>query len=596
MRNGSVGLVNTSRPPGRSGAMGRFSTAITSTDCTMNHPTRVATTITSRLFRMRQRSSSRWSRKGISPRGAGSGTGPPEREGARGTLVPGVDTQELTEPEPGRAEAATAELLEGEIVHVRRTGTGRVPGRTDRCPGGARVQRWDGLLGPLLDPGPELREALLALARQLLHRDELLLHADQVRADVAAELDEIGLLGRDRLLHGGEQLEHGVDLRRPVGVGARGVGLQRRDLELHLPDIPLEGAAGGEPQAEDERYVARHGRPPTGAATRHRRREFRTRRGGSAPTPFRRGPARSAAPRHTTRSRCDPRRCRGSRRTASPRWRAGCRARGCTRPTRARRSARRSGSASWDSPAGSRSSDPARRRRPGGYSTCRSRSGSSSRASYARLPSCAPWRQANRPPAAGQSAPPPRAPARRPLRAPGGRPPPARRPRWRQRWAAGQAAAADCPRTRRAPPPRDSSAPAMVGVSSSPSLPGLRGGSSSLRKPWRPCRQPRAALLQQRADTTGLQIDNPELPIPRAVRHEAEMTAVGRPGWILVPPDRGELPYGARPHVEHEDLQRAGDVAVKRDRLSVAFRSEEHTSELQSLAYLVCRLLLEKKK
>src|SRR2546425_12746632 len=29
---------------------------------------------------------------------------------------------------------------------------------------------------------------------------------------------------------------------------------------------------------------------------------------------------------------------------------------------------------------------------------------------------------------------------------------------------------------------------------------------------------------------------------------------------------------------------------------SVHLRSEEHTSELQSLAYLVCRLLLEKKK
>src|SRR2546425_7594371 len=28
----------------------------------------------------------------------------------------------------------------------------------------------------------------------------------------------------------------------------------------------------------------------------------------------------------------------------------------------------------------------------------------------------------------------------------------------------------------------------------------------------------------------------------------------------------------------------------------VSIRSEEHTSELQSLAYLVCRLLLEKKK
>src|SRR2546423_15495807 len=31
-------------------------------------------------------------------------------------------------------------------------------------------------------------------------------------------------------------------------------------------------------------------------------------------------------------------------------------------------------------------------------------------------------------------------------------------------------------------------------------------------------------------------------------------------------------------------------------RHSAQFRSEEHTSELQSLAYLVCRLLLEKKK
>src|SRR2546425_5137009 len=33
---------------------------------------------------------------------------------------------------------------------------------------------------------------------------------------------------------------------------------------------------------------------------------------------------------------------------------------------------------------------------------------------------------------------------------------------------------------------------------------------------------------------------------------------------------------------------------ARRDR--VGLRSEEHTSELQSLAYLVCRLLLEKKK
>src|SRR2546425_1930675 len=37
-----------------------------------------------------------------------------------------------------------------------------------------------------------------------------------------------------------------------------------------------------------------------------------------------------------------------------------------------------------------------------------------------------------------------------------------------------------------------------------------------------------------------------------------------------------------------EERTKAGDVDLA--------RSEEHTSELQSLAYLVCRLLLEKKK
>src|SRR5205823_13094135 len=39
-----------------------------------------------------------------------------------------------------------------------------------------------------------------------------------------------------------------------------------------------------------------------------------------------------------------------------------------------------------------------------------------------------------------------------------------------------------------------------------------------------------------------------------------------------------------------------GDVCGWVDRHHPQTRSEEHTSELQSLAYLVCRLLLEKKK
>src|SRR2546425_3703156 len=52
---------------------------------------------------------------------------------------------------------------------------------------------------------------------------------------------------------------------------------------------------------------------------------------------------------------------------------------------------------------------------------------------------------------------------------------------------------------------------------------------------------------------------------------------------------RGLLVQG--PVLEDEDL-RVEDARVRLARL----RSEEHTSELQSLAYLVCRLLLEKKK
>src|SRR2546425_1393063 len=38
------------------------------------------------------------------------------------------------------------------------------------------------------------------------------------------------------------------------------------------------------------------------------------------------------------------------------------------------------------------------------------------------------------------------------------------------------------------------------------------------------------------------------------------------------------------------------DVLAVYEATRSAVRSEEHTSELQSLAYLVCRLLLEKKK
>src|SRR2546423_4115531 len=52
------------------------------------------------------------------------------------------------------------------------------------------------------------------------------------------------------------------------------------------------------------------------------------------------------------------------------------------------------------------------------------------------------------------------------------------------------------------------------------------------------------------------------------------------------------------------ELERGGHLLVRQrpvaelvvEVVRAVLRSEEHTSELQSLAYLVCRLLLEKKK
>src|SRR2546425_3813810 len=46
----------------------------------------------------------------------------------------------------------------------------------------------------------------------------------------------------------------------------------------------------------------------------------------------------------------------------------------------------------------------------------------------------------------------------------------------------------------------------------------------------------------------------------------------------------------------HVDDPAADPEDAREDPRAVSHRSEEHTSELQSLAYLVCRLLLEKKK
>src|SRR5687767_15690841 len=63
-------------------------------------------------------------------------------------------------------------------------------------------------------------------------------------------------------------------------------------------------------------------------------------------------------------------------------------------------------------------------------------------------------------------------------------------------------------------------------------------------------------------------------------------------------------PADERPHLRHAlGVQPGGRLVedqhvgiLEQRRCDPDHRSEEHTSELQSLAYLVCRLLLEKKK
>src|SRR5687767_16017485 len=70
---------------------------------------------------------------------------------------------------------------------------------------------------------------------------------------------------------------------------------------------------------------------------------------------------------------------------------------------------------------------------------------------------------------------------------------------------------------------------------------------------------------------------------------------------------RSQLPHRPDGHQDHREgplrRRRLGGPVHRREgrqahpvAVAGTRRSEEHTSELQSLAYLVCRLLLEKKK
>src|SRR5205823_9717575 len=75
---------------------------------------------------------------------------------------------------------------------------------------------------------------------------------------------------------------------------------------------------------------------------------------------------------------------------------------------------------------------------------------------------------------------------------------------------------------------------------------------------------------------------------PEAVAGESDGSTIFRHGW--------RARSGGRASDDRELRPAARQRCRARARARGRERSEEHTSELQSLAYLVCRLLLEKKK
>src|SRR3712207_8565607 len=98
-----------------------------------------------------------------------------------------------------------------------------------------------------------------------------------------------------------------------------------------------------------------------------------------------------------------------------------------------------------------------------------------------------------------------------------------------------------------------------------------------IRRPPRSTLFPYTTLFRSGLDV--MSRDNLWTPKPddfKAVPPDALATFLIRRGWVQKPSTMLRMRY-----YEHPEAR---------------FRSEEHTSELQSRQYLVCRLLLEKKK
>src|SRR3712207_6965944 len=101
-----------------------------------------------------------------------------------------------------------------------------------------------------------------------------------------------------------------------------------------------------------------------------------------------------------------------------------------------------------------------------------------------------------------------------------------------------------------------------------------------IRRPPRSTLFPYTTLFRSRADARRVDGQTPAHPLAGELVYERRQLQLGdhRGGEL---PQGGDVPVGPIARLGVEDAQD---------------RSEEHTSELQSRQYLVCRLLLEKKK
>src|SRR5205823_8595200 len=95
----------------------------------------------------------------------------------------------------------------------------------------------------------------------------------------------------------------------------------------------------------------------------------------------------------------------------------------------------------------------------------------------------------------------------------------------------------------------------------------------------------RGAVLERELERGARPVDSSQAQLGEA-EPEVELVVIGRARHFLGV-ERACRAVVARLH------RREPAVEVVERRLAFEPRSEEHTSELQSLAYLVCRLLLE---